>query len=60
MPDASLAGRRVKDVVLEMIVENEGMTVKAIAEKLDIGRGLVLQLCETLVSEGRLRKEDVK
>lgn len=58
MPDASHAGRMVKDVILEMIQEREGISTAEIAEALDITPGLVQQLINELVADGSITKTD--
>ena len=58
MPDASHAGRMVKDVILEMIRESPGISQEDIADMLDIGPGLVMTLCNELVRDGLLSKAD--
>ncbi len=58
MPDASHAGRLVKDVIHEMITEQPGISVDTIAKKLGIQKGLVMTLCNELVRDGLLTKED--
>ncbi len=58
MPDASLAGRRVKDVIHEMITEQPGISIDKIALDMGIQKGLVMTLCNELVRDGLLTKED--
>ena len=58
MPDASHAGRMAKDVILEMIRESPGISQEDIADRLDIGPGLVMTLCNELVRDGLLSKAD--
>ncbi len=58
MPDASHAGRMVKDVIHEMITEQPGISVDKIALDLDIQKGLVMTICNDLVRDGLLTKED--
>lgn len=58
MPDASHAGRMVKDVILEMIQEREGISTAEIAEALDITPGLAQQLINELVADGSIGKAD--
>lgn len=60
MIDPSLAGRLVKDVVLEMMSEHEGISDEEIAEKLGISRGLVLTICNELIRDGHVSKGTAK
>jgi len=58
MPDASHAGRQVKEVIHEMITDRPGISIDEIAKRLDTNKGLVQTLCNELVRDGLLTKVD--
>lgn len=52
MPDESHAGRMVRDVVLEIVKDSDGVTVQEIAEILETPAGVILTICNELVRDG--------